>query len=449
MSKLTRDSVSSTLIHMAVPMLAGTFSLNAYNLTDTWFVSRLGTNALAAMSFTFPVVMLLGFVMRGVITGAMALVAHALGGKRQERAARLTTHAIFLISLICILITIAGLFSIKPLFTKLGASGEVLAMTRQYMGIWYWGMIVLGIHVLLGDIIMGSGNTKMASLLMVSGTAMNFILDPIMIFGLLGFPKMGIRGAALATVLSEAMVMAAALYITHRKLHLLTRLALSLKRIFISWRRILRLGIPSMFSMILTPISSAIVIRIVAGFGEAAVAACGVAGRIEMFAFMIPMTVGMSMVPFVAQNFGARRYDRILTARRGTMIFALGFGLFIAVIFLMVIRPIATLFSTDQRVISVLVRYIRITCLGYGLLEVFRYAGFCMTGLHRTKASAMLNVIRALFLLIPLSLLGAYLFGLTGVFVGRLLSDILSGSIGLVWSGRIIREQMGDAALRT
>ncbi|OQB20716.1 MAG: Multidrug export protein MepA [candidate division BRC1 bacterium ADurb.Bin183] len=442
MSKLTSDSVSKTLIRMAIPMLAGTFSLNAYNLTDTWFVSRLGTNALAAMSFTFPVVMLLGFVMRGVITGAMALVAHALGGRRHERAARLTTHAIFLISIISVVITTAGLISMKALFARLGATGEILLMTRQYMGIWYCGLILLGIHVLLGDIIMGSGNTTLASLLMVSGTAINFILDPIMIFGLMGFPEMGIRGAALATVLSEMIVMAIALYIIHRKLHLLTPLALSMNRMLISWRRILRLGIPSIFGWILTPISSAIIIRIVVGFGESAVAACGVAGRIEMFAFMIPMTVGMSIVPFVAQNFGARHFDRILSARRGTMIFAMGFGFFIAIIFLIVIRPIAALFSSDEKVISVLVHYIRVTCLGYGFIEVFRYAGFFMTGMHQTKSTALLNTTRALFLLIPLSLIGAYIFGLTGVFAGRLVSDILAGSIGFFWSGRVIRNQM-------
>jgi len=97
MALLVKDRVSSTVIRMAVPMLAGTFAMNAYNLVDTWFVSRLGTNALAAMSFTFPVVMLLGFIMRGLGTGAMTVVAHALGRGKQKTAARITTHAAFFV----------------------------------------------------------------------------------------------------------------------------------------------------------------------------------------------------------------------------------------------------------------------------------------------------------------------------------------------------------------
>jgi len=424
---------------MAVPMLAGTFALNAYNLTDTWYVSRLGTNALAAMSFTFPVIMLLGFVSRGVATGTMSLVAHALGGKKQEVAARMTTHAIILITLISVVLSSIGMMTIKPLFTRLGASGEVLALTRGYMGIWYFGMIFLGIHMLLGDIIMGAGNTKMASLLMVSGTVLNFILDPIMIFGLLGFPKMGIRGAALATVLAEAAVMAAALFIVHRRHRLITRMSLTLRRITVSWRKILRLGIPSMLSWVLMPVSAAVIVRIVAGYGHEAVAACGVAGRIEMFAFMIPMTVGMSMVPFVAQNYGAKRFDRIAAARRGTLIFALAYGLFSAVVFFLVVRHLAGLFTKDPNVARILVKYICMTCFGYGFLEMHRYAGFCMTGLHRPMATAMLNAVRMVFLLIPLAIAGSWLFGLAGVFIGRLLSDIISGIIGVAWSAKVLR----------
>ena len=214
MSKLVKDSVLKTMIRMAVPMLAGTFALNAYNLTDTWFVSRLGTDNLAAMSFTFPVVMLLGFVLRGISTGSMALVAHALGGKRQKIAARLTTHAIFLTSGISIIIMIAGFLTVNLLFTSLGASGDVLVLTRQYMYIWYAGIVFLAAQVVLGDVIIGTGNTLQSSLLMVSGTLANVVLDYIMIFGHLGFPAMGIKGAALATISAQTLVLFAATMVT-------------------------------------------------------------------------------------------------------------------------------------------------------------------------------------------------------------------------------------------
>ena len=441
MALLVKDKISKTVLRMAIPMLAGTFAMNAYNLTDTWFVSRLGTNALAAMSFTFPVVMLLGFIMRGLGTGAMTVVAHALGRGKHQTAARITTHATFLSSILALCLTVAGLFTIKPLFTQLGATGEVLVFTQQYMWIWYFGLVIRVVQMMFADIIIGTGNTKAVSLLMVAGTVLNFILDPMMIFGLWGCPKMGIQGAAMATVISEALVLVAAFYFIHKKYQLILFVSHSRRRIVASWRRILRIGIPTTLSSILTPVSAAVVIKIVSRFGQAAVAAIGVASRIEMFAFMIPMTVGMSLVPFVAQNYGARRFDRIKAVQEGAMLFALIFGCIIAGVFLFIARPLGELFSSDPEVVNILVQYIYITCFGYGFLEVHRYAGFCMIGIHRPISSAFLNTIRVIVLMIPLAYFGAKLFGISGIFWGRLITDICSAAIGIVWAGKILKKE--------
>jgi putative MATE family efflux protein len=437
---LVKDRVSFTVIRMAVPMLAGTFAINAYHLVDTWFVSRLGTNALAAMSFTFPVVMLLGFIMRGLGTGAMTVVAHSLGRGKQKTAARITTHAAFLSSSVALGLTAVGLLTVKPLFMRLGAGGEVLALTHQYMVIWYCGLLFRVLHMLLADIIIGTGHTKAVSLLMVFGTALNFILDPIMIFGLWGFPRMGIQGAALATVISEALVLAAAFQFIHKRYRLILFAPHSFDRIAASWRRILHIGIPTTLSSILTPLSAMIVVKIIAKFGDAAVAAVGVASRIEMFAFMIPMTVGMSLVPFIAQNYGAKRFDRIQSVRKGAMLFALVFGFIIAVVFLIIARLLGKLFSSDPEVINILVRYIYVTCFGYGFLEVHRYATFCFTGIHQPVSSAFLTVIRVVLLMIPFAYFGARLFGISGIFWGRLLTDIFSATIGIIWTGRVLKK---------
>jgi putative MATE family efflux protein len=381
----------------------------------------------------------LGFILRGITAGAMTVVAHALGGQKQETAARLTTHAVLLTMILACVITIAGLATIKPLFMASGATGEVLLLTEQYMRIWYYGTIFMVVLMTISDIIIGTGNTKMASLLMVGGTVINFFLDPIMIFGLLGFPKMGIQGAALATILSQAIMMVVAIYILHKNHRLFSFSSFSFKEILMSWRRILHMGIPSALSSILNPISVFAINRIVANFSYAAIAAFGVASRIEMFAFMIPMTVGMSLVPFTAQNYGAQRLDRVEIARKGTITFALIYGFAIAGIFFVIVRPLAGLFSDDPEVINVLTRYIRITCFGYGFLEVHRYSGFFMTGIHKPIFSGISNIIRIVVLLIPLSFACSKLFGLSGVFWGRLSTDIIAGSIGIILSGRILQ----------
>ncbi|MFH1877267.1 MAG: MATE family efflux transporter, partial [Candidatus Omnitrophota bacterium] len=354
-------------------------------------------------------------------------------------AARITTHALFLSSSLALCLTVAGFLTIKPLFTRLGASGEVFSLTQQYMGIWYCGLVIWVVQMMFADIIIGTGDTRAVSSMMVAGTILNFILDPIMIFGLMGCPKMGIRGAALATVISHAIVLAAAFCFIHKKYRLILFAGHSRLRIMSSWRRILRIGIPAALSSVLTPVSAAVIIRIVSGFGRAAVAAIGVASRVEMFAFMIPMTVGMSLIPFVAQNYGARRFDRIKAVRKGAMLFALIFGFIIAGVFMFIARPIGRLFSSDPEVIDTLVRYIHISCFGYGFLEVHRYACFCMIGIHQPGSSALLNTVRVFIFMIPLAYFGAKLFGISGVFWGRLITDICSAVIGVIWTGKILR----------
>lgn len=438
MSRLVTQSVPRTIVKMAVPMLAGTFAINMYNLANAWFVSRLGTEALAAISFSFPVIMFLMFITRGISSGTMTLVAHAIGGKDPRRAATLTTHALLLAILFAAVMTMGGLLTIKPVFSRLGAAGEALDLTARYMKVWYLGAVAMVLHVVMADIIICTGNTKVVSALMVGSTIVNVFLDMGLIFGRFGMPNMGIVGAAVATIVAQTLALTVAAYILIRRMKLIHIGMVVSGPIFQSWIKILKFGIPGALGMILGPISAAVITRLVAGYGNAAVAAMGVAGRIEMFAFMIPMTVGMSLIPFVAQNYGAGRMDRILSARKGTMSFAALYGVFIGVLFIIFARSMAGLFSEEKEVVAVLCSYIYITCMGYGLLEVFRYAGFAITGVHEPLKASLLTVVRVAILLIPLSIAGGHFFGLNVIFWGRLLSDIVSGLVGIWWSGRIL-----------
>ena len=438
MSKLVNESLPKTIAKMAVPMLAGTFALNTYQLTNAWFVSRLGTASLAAISFAYPVIMFILFLTRGLSGGAMTLVAHALGRKDQREAAALTTHALGLTLLFAAIVALAGLLTVRPVFARLGAAGEVLEITASYMRIWYLGAPIMLLQVIAADVIISTGNTKIISLLMVGSTVLNIFFDLGFIFGRFGLPRMGIAGAALATILAQSAILAAACFILARRLGLIDLRVPAWHGLARSWGRILKFGVPGALGLILTPISSAVITRLVAGYGTAAVAASGVAGRIEMFAFMIPMTVGMSLIPLAAQNYGAGRLDRIWAARRGTMLFAAGYGVFIGLMFILFADRMARLFSEETAVVDVLRSYIYITCMGYGMLEVNRYAGFVMTGAQEPVKASLLSVIRVLALLIPLSLLGSALFQLRGIFFGRLITDLTAGTIGIWWSGRVL-----------
>ncbi len=438
MSVLVQNSVKRTLVAMALPMLAGTFAINAYGLTDAWFVGRLGTYPLAAIGFAYPVIMLFSCVSIGLGSGITALTSHALGRNDREGAAHFATYGLAFAGGTAAVIAIAGYLSVEPVFRQLGADEHSLPLVIEFMQVWYLGAPVMCLPMVGNGILISMGDSRSASRLMMLGAFVNLVLNPILIFGHLGLPTLGVRGSALATVLAHSVS-------TVWLIRLLLRGGLLMTG---GWRwldaaaavrRILGFGIPGVLSMSLMPISATVITRILSGFGNEAVAASGVAGRIEMFAFIIPMALGMSIMPFVSQNYGALRPDRIREAADVAYRFAMLYGIGVALVFFASARWLGAVFSPDAGVANVLVAYIRTVAFGYGLMEMHRYSAMILTGLHRPVSSTALNGMRVLLLLIPLSWLGARLHGVQGVFLGRLVSDILAGSIGALWVHRKLK----------
>ncbi len=432
-SVLVDCSVKDTLISMARPMLAGTFAMNLFSITDAWFVSKLGTFPLAAMSFAIPIVMLLTCLAMGLGTGITTLASHAVGRLDNQAAARLVSHGLIFVVAMAACISLGGYLSIDTVFVRLGAGEDTLPFIRGYMSIWYIGSTFMALPMVGNGLLIAMGDSRSASHCMILSTLFNAAVNPLLIFGLLGMPAMGIAGSALATVFAQLISTLWMLLLLSRKHRLLVFNDLCLKGIYASIVSILKFGIPAMMSMLLLPLASGIMTWILSGFGSGVVAAGGAAGRIEMLAFIIPMALGISLTPFVSQNVGANRMDRVYEAFRFSTLFALLYGAFIAIVFYIAAPWMAEAFSEDPQVVSTLVAYIRITSIGYGMTEVHRYCTFFLVGMHKPKQSLMLNCLRVLVLLIPLAYLGSRVIGIDGVFAGRLAADILAGAVGWTW----------------
>ena len=437
---VNNHSVKKTLIKMAAPMLIGTIAMNAYNLTDTFFISRLGKIPLAAIGFTFPVIMFVSCIARGLGTGAMTKASHAMGQNDKIQAQKITTNALIMAALLGITLAITGILTIKPTFSALGTNDQVMPLVKNYMTIWYLGLIAITFAFVGNPIILGTGDAKASSFIICLSMVINIILDPIMIFGLLGCPPMGIKGAAIATIISESIAGIGVVHLLAKRHNLLHFYNMSLKKRLSIWKEISHYAIPGILSYILMPISSAFITRVVAAYGISAVAASGAAGRIEMFAFMIPMTIGMSLVPFVSQNYGAMAIDRIKQAFNFAMTFALAFGLIIMIAFYLLAPFMARCFSNDTEIQQIIVQYLRIVSLAYGLMETHRYGGFFLVGTGHPISAAILNALRCIVIIIPFVLIGSHLAGLKGTFIGRLLADGLSGIIAITWSWIILKK---------
>ncbi len=443
MSKLTNDHVLKTLFKMAVPMLAGTIAHNTYNFVDTMFVAKLGTVPLAAIGYTFPVVTLLIFIAGGIGTGVTTLTSHALGRRNREDAQKMVTHGILLVTLVAAVIAIAGFLSIKPVFAMLGADEKTMPFIKEYMSIWYIGALFMALPMMGNGILISLGDSKAASSFMVLGAVLNCILDPVMIYGLAGFPAMGMAGAALATVIAQALSTIWLIWLLAGKHKLLRFKNLSLSQFPRSCRSISDFAIPASLSMTLMPLASGVITKLISKFGNEAVAAVSAASRVEMFSFIIPMALGMSLVPFVSQNYGAGHIDRIYQAKTYSIRFALLYGALVAVIMYFAAPMLALIFTNDQKVVELFTLCLRIISVGFGMMEVHRYCGFFLTGIHHPVLSTVLNGFRILILLLPLSFLGSSVSGVQGIFAGRLLTDLLAGTVGIVTVSWLLKKQMG------
>ncbi len=448
-SSYVTGPIGVTMIRTAFAMLAGTLAISGYNIANTWFVSKLGTVQLAAMGFTFPVVMLIGCIYRGCCVGVMTPVAHALGRGRHDRAARLVTSGLMLLMLISLVIGTVGALTVVPVFRFCGADESVMGYILQYMLIWYIGSFTGTLGLAANDLLIAAGDSLTASMLMMGGLVLNIILDPLFIFGWFGFPEMGVVGAALGTVIAQALSAAAALLLLHGRHRLIASPRIPRKVLLEIWGVVVRFAIPATLGMLLMPIGSFVTTRIVASFGNEAVAAVAAASRLEVVAFVFPMALGIALMPMVAQNYGARRFDRINQCRRFAMRFAGVFLLVAALVFFVAAPHIVGWFSEDPEVMRIMTAYLRIVPFGFAAVEIHRFSGFFFTGCGRPTVAALLNALRVVVFLIPLSLLALCTGSLMLIFGARLAADLLAGGIACVAATRMTRRLYSEPHRQT
>jgi putative MATE family efflux protein len=242
-------------------------SFTIYNLTDTYFVSQLGTNALAAMGFTFPVVMIVGAISSGMSMGAASLLSRAKGAKDEHLMQRIATDGVLLSLLFVIIISILGIFSMDHVFTMLGADAVTLPLVKDYMLIWYSFVFVVVTPPVCDSCMRASGDMVRPFIVMMVCAVFNIILDPLFIHGYWIFPRLGIKGAALATVISRLLGMITTVSFLHFHHHLLSFKFETIKELFNSWKGILKIGLPSITVMLMPQLLRSVLTSQVSSLG--------------------------------------------------------------------------------------------------------------------------------------------------------------------------------------
>jgi putative MATE family efflux protein len=441
-ANMTEGEITPLLVRMTIPMVFGIFSMGLYNVVDTFFVGQLGKDQLAALAFTFPVVLVVQSIALGLGMGTSAVVSMALGASDHDKVRRLTTDSLLLGALIVAVCATIGLSTIDPLFRALGAQDHILPYIREYMSVWYWGMIFVVFPMVGNNALRAIGDTKTPGVLMVAGAVINAVLDPILIFGLGPVPALGITGAATATVIGRAATFSFIVYVLVFREKLISLKGLKRPEIISSWRQVLYIGIPNMGAKMIVPLGAGVVTRILSTFGSEVVAGYGVATRIEFFSLAAINALSSVMGPFIGQNIGAGKISRVKEGFQKSEYFSFIIAAAIFVFFLLFSVPVAKLFNDSPQIYTVTVTYLRIVTLAYGLQGLYVIGSAGLNVLRQPLKAVSLSLLQMFGLTIPLGLLGSALFGITGVFIGIAVSYAVTGFVSrIVLLGEVKRQQ--------
>lgn len=444
--EMLNGPIPKTLWQMTWPMVFGVLTLLSFNLVDTFFISLLGTESLAAIGFTFPVTFTIISLTIGLGIGTSAVIARKLGANDHEQARHSGSSALWLAAVLVAALALFGYLFSRPIFAMLGASADIQPLIDAYMNIWFFGAVFLVLPMVGNSILRASGDTKTPSLIMAAGGLANAILDPILIFGLGPIPAMGMQGAAYASVGSWLIGFVAIIYLLVWRRKLIDPLPPGLSEFLLHARQLLKIGLPAASANMLTPIAMGVLTAIVATHGAAAVAAFGAGARIESIASVVILALSMTLPPFISQNFGAGKIRRVQDAYRLALKFVLLMQALMYLCMLALLPLIQLAFARDTEVATILAWFVWIMPLGYGLQGCIILTNSSLNALHLPLQALLLSVVRLFIMFVPLSWLGNYWFGLPGLFAGGVIANGVTAVIAYRW---FMRETNGQAGQLT
>jgi len=414
------------LLSLSLPAMASMITSALYSIVDIFWVARLGYQAIAALTIVWPYFILVIAVSVGTGVGINALVSRRFGERNIEAANHVAGQVFSLAGFFGVIFLLAAVFFAESILIMSGATPDIMDFATQYLTVLGFGMPFLFFGVMASSLLRGSGEALRPMIFMIAGTVTNIILDPLLIFGIGPFPEMGIRGAALATVISQ--LLSAGLYfyyIVARKSAYQVKLAYLRPSLSIL-RDIYRVGFPSMTMMITESVVFALFNNVLSAFGSLAIAAVGIGFRILDLAWMPMYGVSQGLLPIVGFNFGARLWKRLW---RAVKLASVGLALFSvpALVLLEIFAPqLIGIFSDDPELMAIAVPAMRIivsalVIVGPSILFITTFQG-----LSKGKDALILSLARQFIFLVPLLLLLPRIWGINGIWLSLPISDTLA-----------------------
>ena len=427
-NKMGTMPIGRLLFNMSLPMMVSMLVQALYNIVDSIFVAKLSENALTAVSLAFPLQMLLIAVATGTGVGMNALLSRALGAKKTDEANKIASNAAFLYIISYIVFLILGFTVVKPFYASQIGNADVEIME---MGIDYLSTVMIFSMGLLAQIcferlLTSTGRTIFSMTSQLCGAITNIILDPILIFGLLGVPKMGVTGAAVATVIGQCVACIVAGTCNHKFNH---EVRLSFKGFRPDLKiisHIYAVGIPSIIMQSISSIMTYCMNLILVQFTVTATAVFGVYFKLQSFFFMPVFGLNNGITPIIAYNYGARHRKRMLKTVKVSMFIASCFTFIGFLAFEFIPKTLLELFSASSDMLAIGIPALRIIGIHYLIAWFCIIAGTVFQALGKAIYSMIVSIMRQLFVLVPAAYILASIGGLHAVWWAFPIAEIIS-----------------------
>jgi len=437
---LLSDPIPRLLRRLAVPVGIGFFFNTMFNVVDTFYGGLVSTQALAVMSLAFPTFFVVIAVGAGISTGATALIGHALGGGDREEARRFSVQAISFGLIHGILLSILGPLLTPLLFRWLGAEGGYLAEALSYINVLLVGAVFFILNQVLNASLNASGDTRSFRNFLVAGFFLNLVYDPWFLFGGLGVPPLGLPGIAWATV---AVQLCGNVYLLTRVRR--TGLLSGFRPAFLLPRRstyleLARQGFPASLNLLTVAVGIFVITWFLGRFGQDAVAAYGIAARLEQIALLPVMGLNVATLALVAQNSGAGQTGRVRQAIKGALVGGVSIMAGVAVLFFLFADGLVQLFTRDPQVIAIGASYLHVAALVLCAYVILYINVFALQGLKLPQFAIWIGLYRQFLMPLPVFYLFSLHFGwgVKGIWWGIFLVTWSAAVISIVYIRRVM-----------
>lgn len=434
--ELTEGGIAKPLFILSLPVVITNLLQTAYNLVDMFWLGRVSTEALAAVSFAFPVIFLLISLGIGLSIAGSILVAQKEGADDHEGAEKAASQTMLYITVFSVGMGLLGYFIAEPLVSFLGAEADVIPLATSYLEIIALGMVFTFGFSVFSSLLRGYGDTITPMFIMGGSVLLNMVLDPLLIFGWSIFPELGVSGAALASVISRGLGLIIGLYILFtgaKGLKIsISKMAPDLE----FFRQTIKLGVPASIELVSRSLSVNAILLIIGMFTTPVVAAYGIVVRIYSAVYLPGIAISRSVETMTGQNIGAGKMERANSANNlaAKYMFAIltVFGIFCVVFS----SQIVGVFSDDPEVIDIGSQFLTILAVTFGFIGITRSYTGGLRGAGKTAAAAIITIISLWLFRIPFAYLSLDFLSYEGVWWAFALSNIVGAVLAYLWFRR-------------